>query len=203
MRYGQATSAIVRTGGGYGEGARVSQALTRAGFSPPPQAAAAPPAARTRTGVEGGNTQSAIMMGFDQPTNIVPITVVGPPLAPGILLVTMTPCEAVVLLDLELTDPSGKLLLTDVFTCRDHIFEGGFASVAALQSASTSRPVWVKSLQRLILTQNIPLSLRFQNPLTVGNGLDIQGTAQVLPIRMNANLPPETEAALARWNSCQ
>jgi hypothetical protein len=138
-------------------------------------------------------------MGFDAQTNLVPISVVGPPLVVGTALVTLTPCEAVVLLDLELSDPSGKLLLTDVFTCRDHIYEGGNTSVAALSSATTVRLWLMKCLQRLILTQNIPLSLRFTNPLTVGNALDIQGGAVVVPIRMNANLPPETEAVLASW----
>jgi len=200
MRYGQATSAITRVGGGYGGGQRVSQAVTRAGFSPPPALAAAPAATRTGQVQQAScNTQGAILMGFDAQTNLVPITVIGPPLAIGTLVVTMTPCEVVVLLDLNLADPSGKLLLTDIFTCRSHIFEGGNVSVAALSSGNTERLWLMKCLQRLILTQNIPLSLRFTNPLTVGNALDIQGSAVVVPVAMSSGLPAETEAVLASW----
>lgn len=203
MRYGQATSAITRVGnGGYGGGLRAPQAVARTGFSPPP--VAAPAQAQARTGQQTAaacNTQGAIPMGSEFATNIVPITVVGPPVAIGTLLVDLRPCEAVVLMDLDMSDPSGKLLVTDIFTCRSHIFESGHFPVSAFSSGNTQRLWLMKCLQRLILTQNIPLSIRFQNPLTVGNGLDVQVGAIVVPIVMNANLPPETEAVLAAW--CQ
>jgi hypothetical protein len=144
-----------------------------------------------------GNTSSIIFMGTDAPVNGVPAGL--PPAPPGILNVTFTPCEPVVIVDFEITDPSGQLLITNIFTCRSPIFEGGFLSVAALANASTSRPGWMKALQRLVLMQTVPLTITFAN--ATANVINVQGGLLVVPIEMTQTLPPGTEAALARYDA--
>lgn len=200
MRYGQATSAITRVG----RAPAMHPGMTRVGFSPPPSPTGQPVPmpvrtgqmqVQTATGQAACNTSSTIFMGMDNAINTVPAIAAG---VPGTLNVTFTPCEPVVILDFEITDQSGQLLISNIFTCRSPIFEGGFLSVNALQSAATSRPGWMKALQRLILMQTVPLTITVRNP--TGNALGVQGGLLVVPIALNTVLPPETEAALARFN---
>jgi len=181
-------------------------AMTSVGFQAPQPGVArtgqAPAPAPAQAGVAMNcNTASIIYQGMDLPINIVPpATVVAGVVVPGALPVNFTPCEPVVLVDFEISDPSGKLLICDVRTCRSVIFEGGFFSAQALQSASTSRPQWTRALQRLILMQTVPLVIRFCNPVTVGAGFDIQGGLLVSPIALSQQLPAENEALFALFN---
>ena len=202
MRYGQATSAITRVG----RAPAMHSGMTRVGFSPTPNSTGQPAPLPVRTGQVqvtnsqgqvSANTSSTIFMGSVLAINTVPAAVAG---TPGTFNMTFVPCEPVVIVDFEITDQSGQLLITNIFTCRSPIFEGGFMSVAALQSASTSRPMWTRALQRLILMQTVPLTITFANP--TGGALNVSGGLLVVPIALNTVLPQETEAALARYNQC-
>lgn len=131
-----------------------------------------------------------VPMGPNAIINTITAATAGPPLVPGTGTLTFAAVEQVIVFDLELTDPSGALLVTTVVSGRYPIPEAGNFPANMFQSASTA----YKFCRGVPIYPSSPLVITFANPTLAA--VNVQGGLQVIIVPCALNLPPSLVAML-------
>jgi hypothetical protein len=129
-----------------------------------------------------------IPLGPNAVVNTIPAAVAG---VPGVGTLTFAVTEAVVVYGVEITDPTGSLVITGMTSGRYPIPEGGNFSANSLQSASTG----YKFCRGVPIYPSSPLIITFANP--TGAAINVTGKLDVIVLPCRLQIPTSLQNMLA------
>jgi len=131
-----------------------------------------------------------VPMGPNAVVNTVTAAAAGPPLVPGTGTLTFAASEQVIVYSIEITDPSGVLIVTNVVSGRYPVPESPNFPANMFQSGSTA----CKMFRGVPIYPSSPFVITFANPSLAA--VNVQGGLQVVIVPCKMQLPGSLVAFL-------